>query len=317
MGCEVDLLIIGSGPAGLSAAINAASEGLSVRVIEAGEIGGQAKESNAIENYAGFPEGVTGSELIRRLVKQCNKFGVKFVSPCSIQRLLPSNGQTLATTDDYQEHSARVILLAQGVQYRRLQADGIGEAIGRGAYYGMPLSVMPAKSKTCKVAVIGGANSAGQAALKLAQNKKIEVNLIIRKSLKAQMSKYLVERIEATGNIKVCENCEIIAVHSEKGRLKGVRIRESLHPMSITEFNRDFDYIFLFIGGVPKTVWLPDLIKLDKKGFIITEQTFQTSMNGVFAIGDVRAESAKRIAAAVGEGASVVPHIHSYLALNN
>lgn len=325
--CAVDdLLIVGGGPAGLSAAINAASEGLTVRVLDAAPIfGGQARESNAIENYLGFPDGVTGEALMSAAVVQARKFGnIVFTCPAQcIDIARNEDGTVTVSTEDYQEYTARAVLLSNGLSYRRLSADNIGAVMGRGVFYGAPMSAMPLNTR-CNVAVVGGANSAGQAAVKLASNSKAKVTMFIRKKLDTQMSHYLVSRIRKTPNIRVCEGCEVTAVQG-KNHLERLTYRDADGKVH----EEDMHYMFIFIGAMPRTSWLRNRIQLDKENYIMTGPTtvahgpeqptrsvfhYETSMPGVFAAGDVRAFSTKRIAAAIGEGSAVIGVIHQFLA---
>lgn len=322
-----DLVIIGGGPCGLSAAINAASEGLSVRLIDAAAtLGGQARESNAIENYPGFPSGTTGDTLMSNMVQQAMKFNVVFSCPVKAHKLYRDGEHIVTLTDDYQEYVSTAVLLALGLQYRRLDAANLGSLLGRGVFYGMPPFAIP-RGKKCVVAIIGGANSAGQAALRVAENKNAHVNIFVRKTLAMQMSTYLIERIKKAENITVYEHCEVRAVFGATWLRRIVYVhladdeeQPSCHEMTV-------DHMFIFIGAVPRTVWLNGDVQLDEQRFIRTgsgvvhdptvnaerlSMHYETSMPGVFAAGDVRAFSTKRISAAVGEGSAVVQQIHQY-----
>lgn len=320
MSCPTcDLLVIGGGPAGLSAAINGASEGLSVRMIDAGAmLGGQARESAAIENYPGFPEAITGNELMSRFVRQSTKFLTKHICPTTVAklRLETTNGRSLftATTDDYQEFSARCVLLSIGLSYRRLAAEGMGPLMGRGVYYGMP-PVPLSKTKATNVAIVGGANSAGQAVVRAASYPAARVKLLVRKKLTDQMSTYLIDQIKKLPNVEVCEGCEVVAVYGAKSlEYIGIRYADG------TVKNEACDMLSIFIGATPKTLWLDGLVELDDKKYVVTAGTargvlpFETSLSGVFAAGDVRAGSTKRIASAIGEGAGALQMIHRALA---
>lgn len=324
--CTSDLIIIGAGPAGLSAAINAASEGLSVRVLDqAVQLGGQARESNAIENYLGFPESVTGERLMNLAVRQARKFGnIVFDCPAlAVDMRRDEETNTIhVMLDDYREVIGRTVLLSNGLTYRRHTADNIGALMGQGIYYGMPMSAIPTNKK-CIIAIVGGANSAGQAAIKLAENGNAKIKMFIRKKLDTQMSHYLITRIRNTDNIEVCEGCEITAVTGNEW-LSDITYKVS-DDTFVTE---KAHYMFIFIGAAPRTLWLRKNITLDKDNFIVTGSGlhtdnvgrrrlyFETSMSGVFAAGDVRSQSTKRIAAAIGEGSAVVSMIHQYLALS-
>lgn len=317
--CTSDLLIIGGGPAGLSAAINGASEGLNVRLLDNGfTLGGQAKESAAIENYPGFVEAVTGAELMGRMAQQARKFATSVITPVTAQKLTKnSDGSISVLCDDYTEYTTRSVLLSMGLSYRRLPAENIGHFIGRGVYYGVP-SFKPARG-TRAVAVVGGANSAGQAALGLASSK-LDVKLLVRSSLEKGMSQYLIDRIRSTPNIEVIEACDVTACGGN----------HCLTTITLTHQGQtrhiDVDAMHIFIGASPRTLWLRGDIDLDENNFVRTgnfldengyprykRAYYETSMAGVFAAGDVRAGSTKRIATSIGEGAGALQMIHGYL----
>lgn len=318
-----DVVIVGSGPAGLSAAVNAASEGLKTLVMDMStDLGGQASTSTFIENYAGFPEGITGRELTQRMLDQSYKFNVDFLTPsraCGISR----EDDRIVVLDDANTHiETRSVIIATGVQYRRLAIPNIAKYIGRGVSYGSP--VLGAKYSGKNFAVVGGANSAGQAALHLASIPDSTVHLIVRgKSLEEKMSNYLIERLETTSNLTIHFESEIV-------NLDGITQLNTMYiqgPIYHEGFN--VDHIFVLIGAVPLTGWMIDDIDLDKSGFVLTGRDLkrdsvkefkggcgrkpydhETSMQGVFAVGDIRANSVKRVASAVGEGASVIPEVH-------
>lgn len=304
-----DLLIIGGGPAGLCAAINGASEGLKVRLLDNGlMLGGQARESAAIENYPGFPDGVTGNNLMSAFVRQAHRFDTAMACPLSAAALERLDGGLLRiTTDDYQEFTARAVLLAMGLQYRRHDAANIGQFVGRGVYYGIPAAHKPAKG--C-VAVIGGANSAGQAALNLARSR--DVVMLIRKTLDTQMSDYLVRRIVEHPRIAVMDYCEVTRCHGSTA-LEGISFKRGDAERAL-----DAAGMYIFIGAVPRTLWLRGTLALDERGYVSTWHDlpdtaalpYETSIRGVFAAGDIRQGSTKRIATACGEGAGALQMVH-------
>ena len=305
-----DLCIVGGGPAGLSAAINAASEGLSVRLLDNGSmLGGQARESAAIENYPGFPDGVTGKTLMTLLTQQAEKFGTDFYCPESVLDLaVGADSNPVLTTGDYHEHPCRAVLLTLGLQYRRLNARNASQFLGRGVYYGIP-GGKPERSAR-QVAIVGGANSAGQAALNLARNPRTSVTMLVRKGLRDKMSQYLVDRIEAADNIEVREHCEVQACYGKHSLQEiGFVDHGAEHTLPVSAMH-------IFIGAIPRTMWLKDTLTLDKDRYIQTGFggfTYQTSMPGVFAAGDVRSGSTKRISTASGEGIAAIQEIHRYL----
>lgn len=317
MTCDSDLLIIGGGPAGLSAAINGASEGLSVRMLDAGfSLGGQARESAAIENYPGFPDGTTGNDLMSSFVRQALKFSTKMICPLAAAHLQVDGKNFIITTDDYQEYVTKTLLLSLGLSYRRLGADGIGPLMGRGVFYGRPSGVLT-PSKKCNVAVIGGANSAGQAVVKLAESPNINIKLIIRKTIGYQMSAYLVNRIKALPNVEVLEGCEVVKVEGTTS-LESICIQcgENL-------FEEKVEQMFIFIGATPRTLWLNGSgIELDDHRYVLSwtdtnnkeALPYETSIKGIFVAGDVRANSIKRIASAIGEGVGALSMIHKHIA---
>lgn len=319
---ECDLLVVGSGPAGMSAAINGASEGLRVCMIDGNDwLGGQARESNAIENYPGFPDGVTGNELMNRFVAQAVKFDTKIHCPVKAVSLHKEDDMCVVVSEDYTEYRAKAVLLSLGLSYRRLTADNIGQYMGRGVYYGLPTANFVPRKK-CRIVVVGGANSAGQAVLKLAQNKNAQISMLIRRQITDQMSKYLIDRIRTLPNVDVQEGSEVVAVRGNDDKVTHATLSAG-NEMCI-------DQMFVFIGAVPKTVWLQNSIQLDDKKFIRTwtdvpeavwykdgeedaPLPYETSMKGVFAAGDVRVGSVKRIAAAIGEGGAALQMIHNRL----
>ena len=305
-----DLLIVGGGPAGLAAAINGASEGLKVCLLDNQVgFGGQARESSAIENYPGFPEAITGETLMANLVRQALKFDAFMQCPVNGVRLEKVDGN-VCVTDEYGEtYPSRAAILSLGLTYRRLAAKGIGPLMGRGVHYGVPAGRAP--TTKCIAAIVGGANSAGQAALHLARSPHVEVRLLIRKTIEIGMSSYLIDRIRATSNILICEDCEVEAV-------EGVRHLEAIHTVRGGQRETmPVSHLYIYIGAVPRTYWVAGSLALDDRGYILTGLNealpFETSMRNVFAAGDVRSGSVKRIATASAEGIAALQMAHSRL----
>jgi thioredoxin reductase (NADPH) len=306
---EVDLLIVGAGPAGLAAAVYGASEGLDTLVVESTALGGQAGSSRRIENYLGFPAGISGTELTSRAVTQARKFNARTATPYRALSLEPGNGRHLVRLEDDREIAARAVLLATGAQYRRLPVDRLAEFEGLTIFYaaGAPEAQLCAGSR---VAVVGGGNSAGQAAVWLARGGALVTLLHRRTDLRETMSDYLVHELERYG-IAVRDRGEIAALHGEDGRLEAV---------TLTSGDRlPFSFLFLFLGALPCTEWLDDTVARDHNGFVLTgaaasmDNLLETDVPGVFAAGDVRSGSTKRCATAVGEGAMAVQFVHTHL----
>jgi thioredoxin reductase (NADPH) len=317
-----DVAIIGAGPAGLAAAVYAASEGLSVIVLDCRTFGGQAGASARIENYLGFPTGIDGMKLMARAYNQAEKFGAEMAIPDEVVRLrCRSAGEDgrfeLGLAND-ERVNARAVVIASGVRYRRLDLSNLAEFEASSVHYW----ASPLEAKLCagqEVALIGAGNSAGQAVVFLA-SRVAKVWLLVRGgSLEASMSRYLVDRVTGLPNVEVLAQTEITALEGRGGMLEAVRWR---HVPSGEEKRRPIRHLFLFIGADPNTAWLsPSDVALDDKGFVLTgtdlgnaHRPLETSRKGVFAIGDVRAGSVKRVAAAVGEGAQVVATLHAFLA---
>jgi thioredoxin reductase (NADPH) len=312
-----DVVIVGAGPAGLATSVYAGSEGLSVLAIDCRSFGGQAGASARIENYLGFPTGISGMALMGRAFSQAQKFGVEVLIPDEAVKLECGNDPChilLATGERIQ---ARSVVLAMGARYRRLAVDRLEEYEGSSVHYW----ASPLEADLCAaqdVALVGGGNSAGQATVFLADRAR-KVTLIARRPLSETMSSYLVERIESLSNVDVVIGCEIAALDGPPGELGGVMIRQRSDG---SEREVKARFLFSFIGAEPNTDWLASSgIKLDERGFVLTGEDLdsdrlpmETSRSGVFAVGDVRACSVKRVAAAVGDGAQVVAAIHKYLA---
>ena len=319
-----DLAIVGGGPAGLAASVYGASEGLSTLLVESYVPGGQAGTSSRIENYLGFPSGVSGAELIRRAVTQAQRFGTEVLTPVSVSSLRTSGRARVLTLADGREISASTVLLSPGLSYNRLAAAGAERFEGAGVYYGATTS----ETASCvgqHVFIVGGANSAGQAAVHFAKHAQ-RVSLVIRGDcLEKGMSHYLVDEIAAAGNIEVRLNTQISAVDG-RDQLERVTLLDTVTGATSTH---EAEYVFTFIGARPNTDWLANAITLDGNGFILTGPDvpdgrhwdlprhpllLETSVPGVFAAGDARANSMKRIASSAGEGAMAVALIHRYRA---
>jgi thioredoxin reductase (NADPH) len=305
-----DLLVVGAGPAGLAAAVYGASEGLDVVVVEDVAIGGQAGSSSRIENYLGFPRGVSGTELARAAMLQAVKFGTRLVSPRSVTGLSQVSGGFRVRLDDEHDVVACAVIIASGVRYRRLDVPGLADLEGSGVYYAA--SELEAKVVSGQNAVVvGGANSAGQAALFLARHAGQVHVLIRRDNLRDTMSNYLAQRLTHHERITVHPRSELSAVHGTS-RLSALTWQDHISGRDV---RLDAAALFLMIGADPCTTWLHEVgVELDAKGFVVTSDGFATSVPGVFAVGDVRAGSVKRVASAVGEGSVVISAVHSYLA---
>jgi thioredoxin reductase (NADPH) len=307
---EVDLLVIGGGPAGLGAAVYGASEGLSTLVVEGTALGGQAGTSRRIENYLGFPAGIAGSELTSRAITQARKFEARTATPYRAVALEPGNGRHLVRLEDDHEVSARAVLLATGADYRRLPVEDLAEYEGISVFY----AAGPPEAQRCgatRVGVIGGGNSAAQAAVWLARGGALVTLLHRRRDLRETMSNYLILELERYG-VAVRDSSEVTELHGTDGELDAVTLSDG--------DRLTFSFLFLFLGAEPCTGWLGDAVARDEKGFVLTgaaagaEGLLETSVPGVYAAGDVRSGSIKRCATAVGEGAMVVQFVHRHLA---
>jgi len=307
---EVDLLVVGAGPAGLGAAVYGASEGLDTLVIDAAGLGGQAGTSRRIENYLGFPAGITGNELTSRAVTQARKFDARLATPYRALSLERGNGSHVVRLEDDREVRARAVLIATGAQYRRLPVDDLEMFEGVSVFY----AAGPPEAQLCgaeRVAVVGGGNSAGQAAVWLARGGALVTLLHRRADLRETMSDYLLREIDRYG-VAVRDRSEIASLQGSDGQLEAVTLK--------TGERLRFSYLFLFLGALPCTDWLSDAVKRDDHGFVLTgpaagaDNLLETTLRGVFAAGDVRSGSTKRCATAVGEGAWVVQLVHAHLA---
>ena len=322
-----DLAIVGGGPAGLAAAVYGASEGLSTVLIEREAPGGQAGSSSRIENYLGFPVGLSGSDLARRAVTQARRFGVEILTPQTVTSVKLQDPYRVLHLADGSEISCHALLVATGVSYRWLTVPGAAKLAGAGVYYGAAMT----EAIACRnedVYLIGGANSAGQAAMHFAKYARKVVMLVRGESLSTSMSQYLIDQIAATENIQVCTGCSVVEVNGDE-HLEEIVIAHTNSNTTETVAARS---LFIFIGASPKTDWLDGVVERDAQGFILTGSDLiqngslqgwqldrppfllESSVPGIFAAGDVRSGSVKRVASGVGEGAIAVQFVHRYLA---
>ena len=307
---EVDLVVVGGGPAGLGAAVYGASEGLETLVVEGTALGGQAGSSRRIENYLGFPAGITGSELTSRAVTQARKFNARTATPYRAVALEPGNGHHVVQLEEGHSIVARAVILATGAQYRRLPVENLSAFEGLSVFY----AAGPPEGQMCgasRVAVVGGGNSAGQAAVWLSRGGALVTLLHRRADVRETMSDYLVHEMDRAG-VAVRDRSEIAELHGDDGRLEGVTLKSGERLA--------FSFLFLFLGALPCTEWIDDAVHRDERGFILTgsaagtEGLLETSVPGIFAAGDVRSGSTKRCATAVGEGAMAVQLVHDHFA---
>ncbi len=324
-----DLVVVGAGPAGLGAAVYGASEGLRTILLDRHAPGGQAGTSSRIENYLGFPAGVSGSELTRRAIMQAQRLGAEFIAPLEVTGVSIDGGYKRLALTDGRELVTRAMLVATGMFYREHPAPGVAEHTGAGVYYGAATTEAPA-FRGKRVLIVGGGNSAGQGAMHLARYAA-DVQIVVRREgLRETMSTYLIEQIGKTPNIRLRPRTEIASVEGE-GHVERVTLRSLDDGSCRTE---EIDAVFIFIGTRPRTDWLPAGVLRDAKGFVLTGRDLmaaepyartwkeqreplplETSVPGVFAAGDVRAGAMNRVASAVGEGSMVVRLAHEYLAL--
>jgi thioredoxin reductase (NADPH) len=306
---EVDLLVVGGGPAGLGAAVYGASEGLDTLVVESTALGGQAGTSRRIENYLGFPAGISGAELTSRAITQARKFTARTATPYRALALEPGAERHVVHLEGDHEIAARAVLLATGAEYRRLPVAGLETYEGSSVFY----AAGPPEAQRCgatRVAVIGGGNSAAQAAIWLARGGALVTLLHRRADLRETMSEYLILELERYG-IAVRARSEVVELHGSDGDLEAVTLKDGERL--------PFSFMFLFLGAAPCTDWLGDVVERDDKGFVLTgaragaEGLLETSIPGIYAAGDVRSGSIKRCATAVGEGAMVVRFVHEHL----
>src|SRR5829696_8728455 len=317
-----DLVIVGGGPAGLAAAVYGASEGLKTVMVEREAPGGQAGQSSRIENYLGFPAGLSGSDLARRATDQARRLGAELLTVQDAVGLEVEGAGRAVRLSGGSALSANCVLVASGVSYRQLEAPGFAELTGAGIYYGAAMT----EARACKnqhVVVIGGANSAGQAAVYFSHYAD-KVTMLARSALQKSMSHYLIEQLAARPNVDVRTGSRAVAAEGEDGRLRALRIRDAGGAETVEAV----DACFVFIGALPRTDWLEGIVARDERGFILAgadakgagwplrrdPYLLETSVPGVFVAGDVRARSIKRVASAVGEGSMAVSLIHEYLA---
>lgn len=315
-----DLAIVGAGPAGLAAAVYGASEGLSTVLLDRTAAGGQAGTSMRIENYLGFPTGISGSELADRAALQANRFGAQISIPFSVAGLSFEGGFPVLALDGGETVGAKCLLIATGAQYRRLDVDDCERLEGRGVYY----AATPMEARGCSgadVIVVGGGNSAGQASVFLSGSANRVYHLVRGDDLHKSMSSYLVRRLEQIENIEILTNAEVSHMHGDT-QLTAVDV---LNRRTGETTRLQVVALFSFIGAMPRTEWLPAEIERDARGFILTglevkarwkgrdPYLLETSHRGVFAAGDVRSGSVKRVAAAVGEGSMAIQFVHQYL----
>jgi thioredoxin reductase (NADPH) len=323
-----DLVIVGGGPAGLAAAVYGASEGLSTVIVERDAPGGQAGLSSRIENYLGFPSGLSGADLTRRAVAQARRFGAEILAPQHTVGVRSEGQYRIVKLADDSELSCHALMVATGVQWRKLDVPGMARLHGAGVYYGAG----PAEAISCRdeeVYIVGGANSAGQAAMNFSRYAGRVVMLVRGPGLGASMSRYLIDEIAHTPKIEVQTGARIVEVHGEE-RLEAISIRCDATGSSDRV---RASALFIFIGAEPSTEWLNGFVERDERGFLLTGQDLlkngerpkgwqldrdpsllETSVPGVFAVGDVRHGSVKRVASGVGEGSIAIQFVHQYLA---
>ncbi len=322
-----DLVIVGGGPAGLAAAVYGASEGLVTLLVERAAPGGQAGTSSFIENYLGFPDGVTGAELARRAAAQAKRFGAEILSAQDVVRVRRNDPYRVVVLADGTELSCYAVVIASGMEVRRLEVPGLEERVGAGVFYGSALSEAPLY-RDRDVCVVGGANSAGQGAMFFSRQARTVTMLLRGGDLRASMSQYLVDRISETANIIVLPNTVVASV-SGNGRLEAIDVQDTVTGATRT---LPAAALFIFIGSAPRTEMVAELVALDPQGFVLTGREvlvdghrpkgwtadrdpflFETSVPGIFAVGDARRGSGKRVAAAVGEGSATISAVHEYL----
>jgi thioredoxin reductase (NADPH) len=321
-----DLVIVGAGPAGLAAAVYGASEGLDTAVLDAVAAGGQAARTSRIENYLGFPAGISGGELAERAVLQAEKFGAREKVPADVVGLEQDHGNYVLRFADGSDMTTRCVIVATGVRFRRLSVPGLERFEDTCVYY----AATPVEAHQCvgdPVVVVGGGNSAGQAAVFMADHAAAVRLVVLESSLDENMSRYLADRIIQDPRIEVHLHTEVAELQGEGARLEAVLVQDTTTREQKRLLARD---LMVFIGGVPSTSWLPDSVALDSGGYVLTGPDarratergdsdgpdpllLETSLSGIFAAGDVRSGSVKRVASAAGEGAMAVRMVHEHL----
>ena len=319
-----DLVVIGAGPSGLAASVYGASEGLNTLLIEEEAPGGQAGQSSRIENYLGFPKGISGADLARRAVSQATRFGVEMLVPASVARIERKDPFRIVHLTDGSQVTAKAVVVTSGVAYRRLSAKGTENLTGAGVYYGTSRTEAM-EHQGQKVYVVGGGNSAGQASLFLTGFTESVTILIRRDSLDATMSRYLIDAIEAHDAVSVMPNTRVAEARGD-GHLESLLL---INTSNDQDSEVEAGALFIFIGQTARSEWISDIVEVDGRGFIVTGNDlapakgwnvdrdplpFETSVPGIFAAGDVRRGSIKRVAGATGEGASAIRFVHEHLA---
>ena len=328
-GSVTDLVVVGTGPAGLAAAVYGSSEGLDTISLDAVAPGGQAGASSRIENYVGFPNGISGGDLTARAAIQAQRLGARLNAPCEAVGLQTEEAFHIVALADGSEIATRAVIIASGAQYRRLAVAELERFEGAGVYY----AATELEARLCRnstVGVVGGGNSAGQAAIYLSQQGSRVILIVRRRELVETMSQYLIARINADPHIEVMTHTEVRGLAGDT-HLEQITLE---HTTSGARRTVECGGLFCFIGAIPATAWLGDRVSLDRNGFVLTDRSlsdndinrdafadrdplpFETSLPGVFAVGDVRLGSMKRVAAAVGDGSSAVRSVHQYLALH-
>jgi thioredoxin reductase (NADPH) len=323
-----EMIVVGAGPAGLAASVYATSEGLSTLMVEKEAPGGQAGLSSRIENYLGFPSGLSGGELARRAVIQATRFGAEILAPQEVQSIRAEGPYRYVQLANGTEVACHVVMIATGVQWRKLDVPGMDRLAGAGVYYGSAST----EAMSCKdelVYVVGGANSAGQAAMNFSRYASKVIMLVRGEGLAATMSQYLIEQIKQTPNVEVYTRCRVTEVVGEDHLSEITIACDSTGTLETVPASS----LFIFIGAEPKTAWLGTTVQRDDRGFVLTGATFlrngirpkdwplereptifETNVPGVYAVGDVRQGSVKRVASGVGEGSIAVQFVHQYLA---